>query len=324
MKKIIGIGNALTDILIQIDDDTILKQLNLQKGSMQLIDAQKMGEILHHLQKFSAAMVTGGSASNAINGIAKLGGCAGFLGKTGNDNVGQFFENDMVANGVSTHLLRSEIPSGRCHVMISPDSERTMATFLGAAANMRPEDIHPEIFMNYDIFHVEGYLVQNQELIHKAVAMAAEMGLIVSIDLASFNVVEANLEFLHKIVKQYVNIVFANEEEAFAFTHQPPESAVELIAQMADIAIVKVGKDGSFIKSGKQRLKVQSVEANAIDTTGAGDLYAAGFLFGFANDYELDVCGKIGALISAKIVEKIGAKLDENTWKEIKERLNSC
>ncbi|MDR2824778.1 MAG: adenosine kinase [Prevotellaceae bacterium] len=319
MKKIVGIGNALTDILLQIDNDVILTKLKLLKGSMQLIDEQKMSEILTQLQKFSRKMVTGGSASNAINGIAKLGGRAGFLGKIGNDDVGRFFESDTVENGVSAHLLHSEVPSGRCHVMISPDGERTMATFLGAAANLQPADIQPEVFSDYDIFHIEGYLVQNHELIRKAVATAAEMGLMVSIDLASFNVVEENFEFLHEIVKKYVNIVFANEEEAFAFTHEQPERAVDVIAQMVDIAIVKMGKDGSFVKSGDQKWKIQPFAANAIDTTGAGDLYAAGFLFGLANHCELDVCGKMGSLVSSKIVERIGAKLDENIWKEIKE-----
>jgi len=318
MKKIIGIGNALTDMLLQISDDSILTMLNLKKGSMQLVDEKKMQEISEKLKKFPAKMVTGGSAANAINGIAKLGGVTGFLGKIGNDEIGRFFENDIMENGVNAHLLQCEKPSGRCLSLISPDGERTLCTFLGAAADLQPADIQPEIFSGYDIFHVEGYLVQNQELIRHAIALAAQMGLLVSIDMASFNVVEENLDFLLEIVEKYVNIVFANEEEAFAYTKNLPAAALEKISQHTDIAIVKIGKDGSLVKSGDSVFEIQAFEANVIDTTGAGDLYAAGFLYGLANRYPLDICGTIGSFVAGKIVQTIGAKMDENTWKEIK------
>lgn len=318
MKKIIGIGNALTDMLLQIPDDAILTMLNLKKGSMQLVDEQKMREISEKLQNFSTKMVTGGSTANTINGIAKLGGLAGFWGKIGNDEIGQFFENDIRKNGVNAHLLRSEKPSGRCLSLISPDGERTMCTFLGAAADLQPSDIQPEIFKNYEVFHIEGYLVQNQKLIRRAVEIAAKMGLLVSIDMASFNVVEENLEFLSEIVNKYVNIMFANEDEAFAFIKNSPVEALNQIAQYVDIAIVKVGEAGSFIKSGNTTFQIQPFLTKAVDTTGAGDLYAAGFLFGFANNYQLDICGTIGSLVSSKTVQTIGAKLSNDIWKEIK------
>ena len=317
MKKILGMGNALTDILLQINNDEILSELNLLKGGMQLIDTERTEEINRAVSNYSKKMATGGSASNTINGITRLGLDAGFVGKIGKDEVGVFFTNDSIQNGVQPHLLESETASGRCIVLVSPDGERTLCTFLGAACELVAEDLKLEMFHGYDIFHIEGYLVQNHDLIRTAVRLAKESGLKVSIDLASYNVVEDNLDFLNEIIREYVDIVFANEEEARAFTGKEPEAALIHISDHCDIAVVKIGKEGSYIKSGGEIVQVKPRLANCIDTTGAGDLYAAGFLFGLANDYSLEVCGKIGSLVSGNVVEVLGAKMTEEVWGDI-------
>lgn len=317
MKKILGMGNALTDILLQIDNDDVLLTLNLMKGGMQLINTERSDEISKAVSHFSKKMATGGSASNTINGITRLGISAGFVGKVGKDDVGLFFTNDSQNNGVVPHLLQSETPSGHCTVLVSPDSERTLCTYLGAACELEAADLKSEIFQGYDIFHIEGYLVQNHDLIRTAVQMAKQTGLLVSIDLASYNVVEENLDFLHEIVTKYVDIVFANEDEARAFTGKEPQDALNEIAERCEIAVVKIGKDGSYIKSGNETVLVKPRLANCIDTTGAGDLYAAGFLFGLANNYSLEVCGKIGSLVSGNVVEVLGAKMEDEVWEKI-------
>lgn len=317
MKKILGMGNALTDILLRIENDEVLAKLNLPKGSMQLVDGGKSKEITTLLSEISPKMATGGSASNTINGITRLGAAAGFVGKIGKDEVGEFFRNDMLNNGVVPHLLYSETPSGQCTVLVSSDGERTLCTFLGAACELDAKDLTPEMFVGFDIFHIEGYLVQNHELIRTAVKMAKEAGLQVSVDLASYNVVEENLNFLNEIIRDYIDIVFANEEEARAFTGKEPEQALIHIADHCDIAVVKIGKEGSFIKSGSESVLVKPRLANCIDTTGAGDLYAAGFLYGLANGYSLDICGKIGSLVSGNVVEVLGAKMTDEVWKQI-------
>ena len=317
MKKILGMGNALTDILLQVDNDEILFSLNLLKGGMQLINTERSHEINVAVSNYSKIMATGGSASNTINGITRLGMQGGFVGKIGKDDIGLFFTNDSINNGVVPHLLTSETPSGRCTVLVTPDSERTLCTYLGAACELAASDLKPEMFREYDIFHIEGYLVQNHDLIRTAVRLAKQEGLKVSVDLASYNVVEENLDFLLEIVHQYVDIVFANEEEARAFTGKEPEEALKDISEHCEIAIVKVGKDGSFIKSGDKTLQIQPRKANCIDTTGAGDLYAAGFLFGLANNYSLEICGKIGSLISGNVVEVLGAKMSDEVWDAI-------
>jgi sugar/nucleoside kinase (ribokinase family) len=317
MKRILGLGNALTDILLQIEQDEILTSLQLPKGSMQLISDNTSRQLASTFSEFSKKMATGGSASNTLSGLAKLGTNAGFVGKVGNDDIGTFFMKDSINNGVTPHLLTSNNPSGHCTVLVSPDGERTMCTFLGAACELIADDLTLEMFKKYDILHIEGYLVLNQPLVRRAVSLAKEAGLQVSIDLASYNVVEANLDFLTEIVSNYVDIVFANEDEARSFTSKEPKEAVIQISNLCDISVVKIGKEGSFIKSGLQTIQIKPYAANCIDTTGAGDLYAAGFLYGLACNYSLEVCGKIGSLVSAKVVEVLGAKMSDDAWTTI-------
>jgi sugar/nucleoside kinase (ribokinase family) len=323
MKKILGMGNALTDILLQIEHDEVLSELDLPKGSMQLIDVTKTAAIRSKLDFSRAFMATGGSASNTINGVTKLGGIGGFIGKIGKDEVGKFFMDDSVLNGVKPHLEYSVNPSGTCTVLVSKDGERTLCTFLGAACELEASDLTPEMFVGYDIFHIEGYLVQNHQLIKTAVRLAKEAGLLVSIDLASYNVVEANLDFLKTIIKEYVDIVFANEEEAKAFTGKEPTDALIHISEHCSIAVVKIGKEGSLVKSGSDHHFIKPFEANCIDTTGAGDLYAAGFLYGMACGFPLDKCGKIGSLVSSNVVEILGAKMTNETWANINSQIKA-
>ncbi|MHB9056986.1 MAG: adenosine kinase [Paludibacteraceae bacterium] len=323
MKKVLGMGNALTDILFQIDNDEILSKLNLIKGGMQLIANEQSEEIKSYFNVSSAKMATGGSASNTINGIAKLGAKSGFIGKISDDEIGKFFYNNSIENGVTPYLQFSTTPSGHCTILVSPDSERTLCTYLGAARELYTEDIRPEFFEDYHFFHVEGYLVQDHNLIRTVLKTAKEAGLTTSIDLASFNVVRENLDFLHEITKEYVDITFANEDEAHVFTGKKPREAVEEIAKLSKIAIVKIGKDGSLIKSGDEYYDIDPHLVKSVDTTGAGDLYASGFLYGLANDYPLEVCGKIGSHISSKVVEIIGTKMSAETWDEIHEKVKT-
>lgn len=322
-KKVLGMGNALTDILLQVEGDELLKKLNLPKGSMQLVDNAKLDEIYKVLDLEKSIMAAGGSASNTINGLSKLGVETGFIGKICEDKIGQFFLHDTLRNGVIPFLEYSKTPSGNCTVLVTPDGERTMCTFLGAATELNTIDVHTTTFREFDIFHIEGYLVQNHELIRKAIQVAKEAGLIVSLDLASYNVVEENLDFLKEIIHEYVDIVFANEDEARAFTGKEPHEALIHISEHAEIAVVKIGKEGSYVKhKDNDHHVIEPYIVNCVDTTGAGDLYATGFLFGLSNGYSHEICGKIGSLVSSKVVEVIGAKMEEQIWDDIKTEIN--
>ncbi len=322
MKTVLGMGNALTDILLTIEDDSILENLNLQKGGMHLINASQFDELRALLDFSKAVQATGGSASNTAYGIAKLGGKASFFGKIGKDKIGEFFLQDTKANGVNPYLIVDKHQSGSSTILVSKDGERTMCTFLGVAGELYAADLNPTLFEKHAIFHIEGYLVQNHELIQVAVKMAKEAGCLVSIDLASFNVVEANLAFIQELVTEYVDIVFANEDEARAFTGKEPYEAVQALAEIVDIAVVKTGKNGSFIQSGNQFYKIHAYPANCIDTTGAGDLYAAGFLYGLSLELPLQVCGEIASWLASHVIQVIGAKMLDSIWEDIRTHIN--
>ena len=268
-------------------------------------------------------MASGGSAANTIHGLSKLGAKCGFIGKVGQDEMGQFFKKDMIENNIEPFLTESETNSGVATALVSKDSERTFATYLGAASELIADNIDEKTFEGFGIFYIEGYLVQNHELIEKAVKTAKEKGLEVALDLASYNVVEANFDFIQRIVKDYVDIVFANEEEAKAFTGKEPQEALIELGKFAKIAIVKIGKKGSLILKDGIVSTIQGLKANSIDTTGAGDSYAAGFLYGYVNNKSMETCGNMGSFISAKVVEVVGPKLNEDIWKEIREHIST-
>src|SRR5574344_1147400 len=243
MKSILGIGNALTDILAILPDDELLKTYHLPKGSMQHVDAETGNKIWHALKQMGVLQyVPGGSAANTITGTSIFGMRSAFIGKVGEDELGHLFKTGQEQQGIKPILLKGTKASGRSMVFITaPNAERTFAVYLGSAIELGPDDLKPEYFQGYDYFHIEGYLVQNQFLLRRAVELAKAAGAIISIDMASYNVVESNLSFLHDIIENYVDIVFANESEARAYTKKEPREALDEIAQSCKIAVVKLG-----------------------------------------------------------------------------------
>ena len=205
MKSVIGIGNALTDMLVNMSNDEVLGLYSLAKGSMSLVDSELQTDISKHVAGCPYSLSLGGSAGNTIRAMARLGTRVGFIGKVGHDTTGDFYEQALRNIGVEPYILRSEYRSGKCVALVSPDGERTFVTHLGAAAHLAPEDIDAAIFDDYDCLYIEGYLVQDHDLIRTAVERAKQHGLRVAIDLASFNVVEENRDFLRDLVERYVD-----------------------------------------------------------------------------------------------------------------------
>ena len=322
MKSILGIGNALTDILAVFPDETMLREYHLPPGSMQHVDLETGDRIWDKLKEVGVKYVPGGSAANTITCTSIFGMPSGFIGKIGNDELGHLYRSSLEQSGVKTTLLTGTKGSGRAMCFITgANAERTFADYMGAALELVPEDLKPEFFEGYDYFHIEGYLVQNQDLIRKAVQMAKEAGCIISIDMASYNVVESNEAFFHNLVEKYIDIVFANESEARAYTKKEPREALDELAEQCRIAIVKVGKDGSMVKAGDEYHFIDPWPAATIDATGAGDTYAAGFLYAHSLGLPLKVCGEVGSIIAAKVVEVIGTKIDIPRWKAAKEEI---
>ena len=316
--KILGIGNALVDIMVLSDDDQIINYLNLPKGGMTLVDGELSARIQNEISHLNIKIATGGSVANAINGIAGLSVECGFVGAIGQDDLGVLFKNDMLKRGISVNLKELELPTGRAVGFVSPGGERTFATYLGAAVEMGPADITPEMFAGYHLFFIEGYLVFNQPLIMAAASAAKSAGLTIALDLASYNVVEANKEILNELVDNYIDIVFANEEEAKSFTGLQPEDALENLAARCDIAVVKVGKEGAFVQQGNQKWHIPASGTSVIDTTGAGDYFAAGFLAGLATGCDLGKCGIIGSLLAGEVIKVVGAELEDHHWESIR------
>ena len=324
MKSILGIGNALTDILAVLPDESLLKKYHLPLGSMQHVDMETGDRIWEALKEIGVKYVPGGSAANTITCTAIFGMPSAYIGKIGRDDLGSLFQSTMEQYGVRTKMLYGTKSSGRCMVFITgANAERTFADYMGSALEMGPDDLRPEDFEGYDYFHIEGYLVQNQELISRAARLAKAAGCKISIDMASYNVVGSNDAFFHNLVENYVDIVFANESEAKAFTKLEPREAIDELAKHCEIAVVKVGKAGSMVRCGDEFHYIDPWPATPIDATGAGDTYAAGFLYAHSLGMPLRVCGEIGSIIAAKVVEVIGTKIDIPRWRDAKQEIRA-
>ena len=324
MKRVIGIGNALTDVLVNLRNEDVLHNHNIARGSMSLVDTALQSEISKEVAGLPHSLSLGGSADNTIRAMARLGSEVGFIGKVGHDNTGDRFEQALRNLGIEGKIFRGESPSGKCISLVSPDGERTMLTYLGAAAEMHAEDITPTIFEGYDCLYIEGYLVQEHSLIETAIRTAKEQGLQVAIDLASFNVVEDNLEFLRGIVAKYIDIVFANEDEARVFSGEDePINALQYISEMCNLVVVKIGTKGALIKHKGEVIHIGIMAAaKRVDTTGAGDFYAAGFMYGLCEGLSLRQCGTIGAITAGKVIEVVGPTLGEEAWNDIEVLVN--
>lgn len=319
MKKIIGIGNALVDALATLKNDELLGVFGLPKGSMRLIGDDEQCRIQECFSSLDVQRATGGSAGNAMLALACLGEHPGFIGTIGDDVTGHFFEENCVQRGIKPHLTVLPQQSGIAYTFISPDGERTFATYLGAAASLHPDNLSVEQFEGYDFLYVEGYLVQNHSLILRAVELAKEAGLMVCLDLASYNIVAADRDFFHHLVTEYVDVVFANEEEARAFSGMEPDEALKHLHTLCDVAVVKLGAAGSTIMCFGEQVRVNAMPVSkVVDTTAAGDFYAAGVMYGLMQGCSLQQCAELGSLLSAHVIQVVGTKLGDDIWAEIK------
>ena len=313
-------GNALTDVLVNLRNEDVLHNHNIARGSMSLVDSELQSQISKEVAGLPHSLSLGGSADNTIRAMARLGTQVGFIGKVGHDNTGDRFEQALQNLGIEGKIFRGDNPSGKCISLVSPDGERTMLTHLGAAAEMHASDISADIFEGYDCLYIEGFMVQSHAVIRHAIKTAKNCGLKVAIDLASYNVVLENRAFLMDLVDKYVDIIFANEQEAAAFSgEEDAEKALEFIAARCDLAVVKIGTRGALIKEkGGEAIRVGIMAAaKRVDTTGAGDFYAAGFMAGMCQGLDLRQCGTIGAIAAGKVIEVVGTTFGEEAWREI-------
>ena len=317
MLRILGIGNALVDVSVFVHDDSILEKHHLYKGGMTLIDEETEKVIEQEIRGMNPQMSTGGSTGNAMMALASLGARPTFVGRIGNDELGRFFRDAGTRQGICEKLITCDEHTGVANTFISGYGERSFGTHLGAAMGLKADDITEELLGGCDLVHIEGYLVQNHELMEKICLTARKLGLKLSLDLGSWNIVEENLEFFHHIIREYVNLVFANREEATALSGlQDAAQSLAYIAGMTDTAIVKMGKMGaSAMHRGGERVVVPANKIeNVIDTTAAGDYFAAGFLYAYGNGAALEDCLDLGVVLSESIIQVVGTRLSDEAW----------
>lgn len=317
-KKIAAVGSALVDICLN-ETDEFVAATGAPKGGMTLKTQDEIQEIISR-SCVRPVIVPGGSACNTILGVGMLGGEACFIGKRGTDTFGERFEKGVRDHHVEPQLQKSDTPTGRVLSIITPDAQRSMFTFLGASSETDPAAITSDLFRDVALVHIEGYLLFNHDLILATLDVSKKAGALISLDLAAFTVVEASRDLLEDICEKYVDILIANEDESRAFTGMSDErEALEALGKKADLAILKVGKRGSYLTHEGEVVTVERMgDGRAVDTTGAGDLWAAGFLYGLVHGYPLAVCGRLGSACGYEVCQVIGAQIPEKGWNRIK------
>lgn len=313
----IGVGSPLMDMLAHVED-AFLHGVDGAKGGMELVDHDGMTTLVGRLGDHQRA--PGGSAANTIFGMSRLGSRCTFLGKVGSGDTGDLYKSKASAHGVDTSRFKhcAESATGRCLSMITPDSERTCRTFLGAAMNLSPAEISVADFANCRHAHIEGYVLFNRDLAARILECAKQAGCSISLDLASFEVVAANRDIIDGILANYVDIVFANEDEAEAYAGSAdPLEGLAALAVHCELAAVKVGAEGAYLRHKGETVRVNATPVKAIDTTGAGDLWAAGFLHGHLQGWQLANSGALGAHLGASVVQQTGAVIPDDEWRLI-------
>jgi sugar/nucleoside kinase (ribokinase family) len=318
-----GIGSPLLDFIVEVDEG-VLAEIDMKKGEMHLIDEAQSTKILTMLESYTVKTAPGGSSANTLAGVSALGGSAVFLGKIGDDYHGTVYEQSTIVDGVTSKLSRHKSAgTGHAITFITPDSERTFATHLGAAIHFRKEDIFDRDVSESKALHIEGYQLEDpllRETCVHAMKIAHESGGRVSIDLADPALIGRNLEPIRDLVREYADIIFVNELEARAFTGKDDEEeALSLIYELCDLAVVKLGQRGSLIKADDRVIRVPIYPVGVVNTNGAGDAYAAGILYGVTHGIDMEKAGRIAAYISAQVVASHGARVERSLIDEIRD-----
>ncbi|MEM9691232.1 MAG: adenosine kinase [Myxococcota bacterium] len=320
-----GIGNAIVDVLVNESDEFLAAQ-SLTKGAMTLVDEQRAAELYAKLP--AGIECSGGSAGNTMAGIASLGGRGAYIGKVANDQLGDVFAHDLRAIGVAFSSRPAEGAStARCLIVVTPDAQRTMSTYLGACVQLGPGDIDDEVIVNSKVTYLEGYLWDPpgaKEAFLKAARLAHQAGQKVSLSLSDPFCVDRHRESFQELVNDHVDIVFANEAEIMSLYQADTfEDAKRAVAQRAEIAVLTRSELGAVVLRGEEEVAVPAEPADVVDTTGAGDIYAAGFLYGYTQGRNLADCGRIASLCASEIISHYGARPAVSLGELVKSKLGA-
>lgn len=318
---LIGVGNPIMDILAHVSDDFLRDHVAGDKGGMVLVDDE---DIVNLVGKLGTALATapGGSAANTTLGATKLGLTTTYLGKIGADKTAEDYRANFVSTGGDgSRFKHAMLPNGRCLSLVTPDGQRTMRTHLGAAMTFSPDEVTPADFANARHAHIEGYLMFNPDLAQKVMDSARAAGCTLSLDLASFEVVKIARDWIFGQLKLGIEVVFANEDEIRELFQKEVgfDDFAKELATFGGIGAVKMGKDGAWVARGSELHRIEPVKAaNLVDTTGAGDSWAAGFLYGHLRGKSLAASGTLGSHLGSETVQHLGASIPDMHWPRLK------
>ncbi len=322
---VVGIGNAIVDVLARVGDG-FLSERELKKDDMILLGAADAGKIYNDI--IPEIQISGGSSANAVAGIASLGGAAAFIGKVHDDELGQKFKRSIGGAGVDffTQPLKEGPSTGRSIILVTPDAKRSMFTYLGASASLSKDDIDEDIIKQGKYLYVEGYLWDDQSsklALLKAFKLAKRNNRKIAFSLSGKTCAENNRKDFLKIINRYVDILFGNEEEFKALTNMTLSKGLDFIKTKVEIAAITLGEKGSVVVNGRTKTYVEAEKVNAVvDTTGAGDLYASGFLFGLNKGRSLGTCALIGSICAAEVISHYGGRSEVALRGFVRNKLN--
>ncbi len=325
-----GAGTAIVDLLVRVNDEFLSKELPDGRGNTTWVEAARLDELIRRLQErgFQPEKAPGGSTGNLLCGLSELGCATRFLGWRGLDDDGIYYRDTFAESGggLSSFKYHPSRHTGRCLSLVSPDADRSMVTDLGASAEMNADGIRPSDLDGANLLHTEGYLcgLKDRTFLPRLLEQAKNAGIPVSFDLASYGIVRQYHAELREYLDNYVDIVFANELEAAEFAGtDDPESMLDALAKLCPVAAVKLGALGSLVRMDGRTARIAPEPADPVDATGAGDLWQAGFLFGWLHRAAPEVCGRIGSILGAAAVSHFGARLPETAWRELRPRIRT-
>lgn len=322
-KRVLGVGSPLLDILAPVEESFLAANIEGEKGGMMLTASENIDRVVELLD-CKIDIVPGGAAGNTVFALAELGIPVAMLGKTGSDRYGEIYCSGLEQAGGSREgfFITEEIPTGKCLSLITPDGERTMRTFFGASSALTPEEVKSLDFSRYSLVYIEGYQLFHRRMIEEVLRQAKNAGCRIALDLASFEVVSQFKDELTAMLENYVDLLFANEEEAAALLgSDSPQNHAAKLAQMCEVAAVKLGRAGAVIAAQGRIVPIAIEPVTPVDTTAAGDLWAAGFLYGYLNGKPLELCGKFASITAKEVVQVVGSKIPADRWRAIRNEI---
>ena len=318
--RFLGVGSPLLDLLAHVDDAFLAANVPGEKGGMEMVEPEFQRKIIAKLSR-KPQFAPGGSAGNTIFALARLGEKVAMFGKLGRDENGEFYRRRLreLGGDDSEFVTANTAPTGVCMSLITPDAERTMRSALSASLLLNPEEVQHVDFRRYDFVYIEGYMLYSPVL-DRVLEAAKSAGCRIGFDLASFEVVRNFRDKLPEMLKKYVDVLFANSDEAGERLGRDlgVDAWLENLSGWCDIAAVKLGRKGAAIRSGKEIARVDALLVESpVDTTAAGDLWAAGFLHGLSTGAGLRRSGEFGSLLSSEVVKVVGSELPEKVWEQI-------